>query len=210
MASRRTLAQQLGVVADFEDPRVDLEQYTTPPELAATIVHDADLRGDIEDRVVVDLGAGTGMLGLAAALRGPRLVLGLELDPDALQTALANERRVASQTVVEWINADATQPPIAPPHEETTVLMNPPFGAQHDNRGADRRFLAAAAELGGVSYSVHNADSREFVESFAADRGGTVTAAFAAELEIDHQFAFHEADSKAINAEVFRIEWTTQ
>ncbi len=105
----------------------------------------------------------------------------------------------------EWLSADSLTA-----QWSGFVWMNPPFGAQHDNRGADRRFLTAAAELGGVSYSVHNADSREFIEAFAADHGGTVTAAFAAELEIDHQFAFHEADSKAIDAEVFRIEWTTQ
>ncbi len=207
MDTRRTLAQQLGVVAGFENPSVALEQYTTPPELAAHIVHRADLMGDIEDRIVVDLGTGTGMLALAAALRGPELVFGVELDGDALQTALDNERRVASRSGIEWLRGDATQPSIAPPRDQTTVLMNPPFGAQQSNRGADRDFLAAAQTVANVSYSVHNADSQAFVEAYAADNGGTVTHAFAAELEIDNQFAFHDSEQEIIDAEVFRIEW---
>ena len=64
MATRSHLETQLAVVAGFDDPRADLEQYPTPPGLAAHVVHVADLNGDIEDRVVIDLGTGTG---------GPRL-----------------------------------------------------------------------------------------------------------------------------------------
>jgi hypothetical protein len=67
--TRRRLAQELGVVAGFDDPVAALEQYHTPPDLAANIVHVADLQGDIEDELVLDLGCGTGMLALGAALR---------------------------------------------------------------------------------------------------------------------------------------------
>ena len=42
-ATRRRLAQELAVVAGFEDPKAPLEQYHTPPDLAAHIVHVADL-----------------------------------------------------------------------------------------------------------------------------------------------------------------------
>jgi putative methylase len=54
---------------------------------------------------------------------------------------------------------------------------------------------------------VHNADSEAFVEAFAADNGGRVTHAYRATLDLDRQFAFHDADSEAIDAEVYRIEW---
>lgn len=207
MDSRRTLAQQLGVVAGFDDPRVDLEQYTTPPELAANIVHVADLQDDIEGRTIVDLGTGTGMLALAAALRGPELVVGVELDRDALETALRNERRVATSAVVEWIRGDATRAPLATDRSETTVLMNPPFGAQNGNEGIDGRFLSAARELASISYSVHNEGSREFVESFAHDHGGEIVRGFRAELEIDNTYHFHDSDSETVDAEIFKIRW---
>ncbi|QLD84271.1 methyltransferase [Natronomonas halophila] len=205
-ATRRRLAQELAVVAGFEDPRAPLEQYHTPPDLAAHIVHVADLQDDIEDRTVADLGCGTGMLALGAALRGPKRVLGVDIDPAPLSTACENETRVGAMTNVAWLRADATRAPLCP-DEEVTVLMNPPFGAQTGSEGADRAFLETAANVAAVSYSVHNAGSQEFVEAFADDNGGEVTHAFAAEFEIPRQFEHHTEESQQIDTEVFRIEW---
>ncbi|WP_280536470.1 METTL5 family protein [Halopenitus sp. POP-27] len=207
MASRRSLATKLGVVAGFEQPTASLEQYPTPPGLAAHVVHFADLQGDVEGRTILDLGTGTGMLALAAALRGPARVVGLEVDPGPLGTARENERRVGTNAPVHWLRADATRPPIRTA-EPTTVLMNPPFGAQDGNRHADRGFLAAAGTLADVSYSVHNDGSEAFVRSFAADNGGTVTHAFAAEFDLENRFDHHTDDSTAIDTEVYRIEWS--
>jgi putative methylase len=195
----------LGVVAGFDDPRAPLEQYHTPPDLAAHIVHTADLHGDIEDQAVVDLGSGTGMLALGAALRAPSQVVGVELDPAPLTTARENEHRVAARASVEWVRADATDPPLQA--TGVTVLMNPPFGAQTGNEHADREFLAAAASLSRVSYSVHNAGSRKFVQAFADDEGGDITHAFAAEFDLPRQYDHHTEAARTIDAEVFRIEW---
>ncbi|QIO22773.1 METTL5 family protein [Haloarcula sp. JP-L23] len=206
MPTKSALAQQLGVVAGFDNPLASLEQYRTPPDLAAHLVHTADLQGDIQDRTVVDLGCGTGMLALGAALRGPDTVVGLDIDPAPLSTARDNERKVGSTTSVSWVRADATQVPLCPP-EDTTVVMNPPFGAQSGNEHADREFLATAAEVAAVSYSVHNEGSQAFVESFAADNGGEVTHAFETAFDLPKQFDFHDEDSRTITAEVYRIRW---
>jgi putative methylase len=206
MSSVSALAQRLAVVAGFESPQVSLEQYRTPPGLAARLVHDADLQGDIEDRFVVDLGTGTGMLALAAALRGPTAVVGIDIDADPLSTARENERRVATAADVSWLRADATDAPLST-DEETTLVMNPPFGAQNENEHADRAFLATAARISNVSYSIHNAGSEAFVDSFAADNRGEVTRKFRAELDLPRQFDFHDEDSRTVDAEIFRIEW---
>ena len=221
MATKSELTQQLGVVAGFENPRADLEQYRTPPELAAHLVHTADLQGDIEGQTVIDLGCGTGMLALGAALRSPKAVVGVDIDPGPLSIARTNENRVGSTTSVEWVRADATCVPLCPPTHRTelrqavresettgtTVLMNPPFGAQCGNEHADRGFLETTAEIADVSYSIHNVDSKSFVESFTTDNGGEVTHAFAAEFELPQSFDFHTEDSRAIDVEVFRIDW---
>jgi putative methylase len=207
MATKAALETQLAVVAGFENPRVGLEQYPTPPELAAHVVHVADLNGDIEGRTVVDLGSGTGMLTLGAALRGPERVVGVEIDREALETARENRRRVGTTTSVEWVQGDATDPPLCP-DGPTTVVMNPPFGAQNESAHADRAFLATAAAIADVSYSIHNEGSTEFVEAFAGDEGGEVTHAFRAELTLDRQFPFHTEDEKTQAVEVYRIEWS--
>jgi putative methylase len=206
MATKSELTQQLGVVVGFDDPRADLEQYRTPPELAAHLVHTADLQGDIDGRLVVDLGCGTGMLALGAALRGPRSVVGVDIDPGPLSTARDNERRVGTSSAVSWVRGDATRAVLCP-DGETTVVMNPPFGARDGNEHADRAFLATAAELAGVSYSIHNADSADFVEAFAADNGGEVTHAFRAEFELPRAFEFHSDERRRLDVEVFRITW---
>ena len=207
METRRDLARRLGVVAGFEDPTAALEQYPTPPEIAATLIHTADLRDDIAGQTLVDLGTGTGILCLAAALRGPDRCVGIDIDRRALQTARTNERRLGTPVPITWLQADVRRLGLAPRRQRTTVVMNPPFGAQRGNEHADRTFLATARELAAVSYSLHNAGSRSFVESYAADAGGRVTDAFAAELDVERQFTFHTAAEATIDAEVYRIEW---
>lgn len=47
----------------FENPNVYLEQYTTPPHIAAYLLHMAETSfGDLKGKQVADLGCGTGML----------------------------------------------------------------------------------------------------------------------------------------------------
>lgn len=205
MVSRRTLARRLEPVADFSDPSLALEQYPTPAEIAAHLLHVAALQGDVSGRTVVDLGTGTGVLALAAASLDPDRVIGLEIDPDALATARRNERRVEPNTPVEWVAGDASRAPLC--CSDAVVVSNPPFGAQRGREHADRPFLERAAEIARVSYSIHNAGSRSFVESFAAERGGEVTHAFRVELDVERRFDFHEDERRTLEAEAYRIRW---
>lgn len=203
---KRELERRLSAVEGFDDPVAEREQYRTPSPIAAHVVHLAALHGDL-DRPVLDLGAGTGMLAIGAALAGARRVVGLDLDASAIAGARENAASVAPDAGIDWVLGDATRAPVCA--EDATVLMNPPFGAQQGARHADRAFLETAADLAAVSYSIHNRGSEAFVESFADDHGAEVTHAYAAAFEIPHQFEFHEEDSRTISTEVFRIEWRT-
>jgi putative methylase len=202
---RGTLERRLQRLAGFEDPRVAFEQYPTPADLAAHLVHLAALQGDLS-RPVVDLGSGTGVLAWGAALAGAPSVVGVERDPAAVATARENATRldVPADRRPAWVLGDASRPPLA--LAGTTVLSNPPFGARRGNEHADRAFLEAASDAV-VSYTLHNAGSREFVEAFATDRGATVTHAFAAAFDVDRQFEFHTDDRRTLDTELFRIEW---
>jgi putative methylase len=210
MTTKRALELDLADLEGFDDPRVDLEQYPTPAGLAANLLHLADLQGDLVGRTVVDLGAGTGILAIGAALRGADRVVGVELDPNALEVARRNAVRASaagdSAVEVEWIRGDGARLSLCP-DEPVTVVMNPPFGAQRGSRHADRAFLETASEFGAVSYSIHNAESHDFVEAFASDEGGVVTHAFAAELDLERRFDFHAEEARTIDVEAFRIEW---
>lgn len=213
---RRELARRLESLADFDDPSPDLEQYLTPAELAAHVIHLARVQGDLaggepgdRSQPVVDLGTGTGVLGIGAALAGAPSVVGIDVDRAALVVARENASRIDPEgrleSRLEWVQGDATRHPLATTH--ATVVSNPPFGAQHGNRHADRAFLETAREIGSVSYTIHNAGSQSFVESFAADAGGEVTHAFRAPFPVEHRFDFHTEAAAELEVEVFRIEW---
>lgn len=199
---KRAIEQRLSGLAPFANPRADLEQYQTPADVAAHLVHRATLHGDLH-RQVVDLGTGTGVLAIGAALVGAPVV-GIEIDADALSIARGNGDRAGVR--VDWVHGDARVAPLC--CDDVTVLMNPPFGAQVGSRGADAEFLATANDVAAVSYSIHNEGSREFVESFAADEDATVTHAFRARIDVDRQFSFHSEDRRTVPAELFRIEWS--
>lgn len=65
-------------------------EYPTPPDLAAHVILAAHAEGDIEDRLVADLGCGGGVLGIGAAHLGAGYVLGIDIDPAALRQAAKN------------------------------------------------------------------------------------------------------------------------
>lgn len=208
MHSRRAIARTLEGVADFSEPRVDLEQYVTDPELAAHICHLASLRGDLSETTVLDLCCGTGTLALGARAAEAERIVGLDLDRSALEIAVGNERRLFETARIDWIHGDVTASPLRT--TDATALSNPPFGAQRTNKHADRSVLRAIQRLASVSYTIHNGGSLEFVESFAEDHDATVTDAFESTLEVDNRFDFHTEERATIPVEVYRIEWGSE
>lgn len=203
MPARSELERRLSQVDGFETPNATREQYATPASIAAHLVHEAGLRGDL-DRPVVDLGTGTGVLAIGAALAGAGSITGMDIDRGPLEIARANRDRL--EVSVDFVQGGIQHIPLCP-SRPVTVLMNPPFGAQPGQRGADRPFLRACADIATVSYSIHNARSRDFIEAYTTDHGGSITHAFAAELSIDRQFAFHEDERRDVPVEVYRIAW---
>lgn len=205
MSLKGTIERRLSEVEDFAEPDPALEQYRTPEGVAAHLVALADLQADIEGQTVIDLGSGTGMLALGAALLDPAAVVGVEMDERAIQTAQWNEVVVDPGTSVSWVRGDATRPPLC--GDGYTVIANPPFGAHEDHRHADREFLETITDLASVSYTIHNEGSQEFVEAFSMDNGGTISHAYKVSFPLPRQFMHHTAEESSIQAELYRIAW---
>ena len=186
----------------FSQPSPALEQYRTPAPLAARLLFHAAMRGDVEGRRVCDLGCGTGVLAIGAALLGAREVVAIEIDPPVLAIA----RRNADQADVEiqLIEADVKNPQI---HTIAgacdTVIMNPPFGAQQIH--ADRPFLDAALAIAPVVYGIFNTGSRSFISSYLAGRG-EIDEVIGGLLPIRRTFAFHKEEVRVIPVEIYRIQ----
>lgn len=182
-------------------PRLDLEQYATPAEIAAPLLFEARALGDIEGRDVVDLGAGTGVLAIGAALLGAR-VRAVEVDAVALGAAREAAGRLGAR--VEWIEGDVG----SWRGRADTVVMNPPFGAQR--RGADRAFLDAAFQTAPVVYSMHHAPTLPFVEARAGEAGFRRTHAWRLRFALKHQYRHQERATQEIDVVAVRLTESRQ
>ncbi len=179
-------------------PKADVEQYPTPAGIAADVGYIAVARGDLVDERVLDLGCGNGVLAIAAALLGAREVVGVDLDPEAIEVARRNGRKVGVNVV--WRVADVRD--VTGPFD--TVLMNPPFGSQR--RHADLPFLDRSLELGRVVYGFHNARAEAYVRRRIESRGGRITDRLEYAFPIARSFAHHREDERRVAVVLFRVE----
>ena len=93
-ASKSSLAVALSKLKLFSKPDVKLEQYPTDSEIAAEILWNAHMRGDLDNKIVADLGCGTGILGIGALLLGAKKVFFVDIDKNALEILKQNFSRV--------------------------------------------------------------------------------------------------------------------
>ena len=69
---------------------------------------------DVSDLTVVDLGTGSGVLSMAAALSGARSVVGLDIDQDAIDSAEASARLNTLPDTITFTVADFRHDPPGP------------------------------------------------------------------------------------------------
>lgn len=187
----------LSRVPPHPSPRAELEQYATPADLAVPLLLEARALGDIEGRDVVDLGCGTGILALGAAMLGASKVRGIDVDGKAVEVARGEAKRLG--VGVDWLVEDVA----GWRGRCDTILMNPPFGAQV--RGADRPFLEAALASAPVVYTFANAPSRAFTEALAAERGFAATHAWAMRFPLRHQYRHQSKAVQDVDVVVLRL-----
>jgi putative methylase len=195
------LEMALQRLSGFSRPRAALEQYQTPAPLAARLLYHALMKGDIEGKSVCDLGSGTGVLAIGAALLGAVKVTGIEIDQNAVDVADANA--TSTGVDVEFIVADVRDAAL-PGRIGTcdTVIMNPPFGAQKDH--ADRPFIDLALKTASVTYGIFNAGSAQFIKTYTEGRA-EISEKVGGVFPIRRTFSFHTKDQKDIEVEILRL-----
>jgi putative methylase len=195
---KHDLAINLQTVRSHPIPKVALEQYSVPADLAAEILFRACYEfGDIEGKTVMDLGAGTGRFALGASMLGAEYAVGTELDRLALEVGASSCKRLGLK--VDWVLADieTLRGPV------DTVIMNPPFGTRSPH--ADIRFLQTALRIGKVVYSIHKTSTRQHLERWFGEHNSKANVILMADMEIPHQFAFHKKRRRYVQVDVFRI-----
>jgi len=200
----KQLEMTLQRLAGFSRPQAALEQYQTPAPLAARLLYHALMKGDIEGKTVCDLGCGTGILAIGAALLGAASVTGVDIDDRAL--AVARENADLIGTDIAFLAADLREGGCRDRIGTCdTVVMNPPFGAQKAH--ADRPFIDCAVALAPVTYSIFNAGSIPFVEAYTAQKA-EITEKIGGAFPIKRTFAFHTRDVQEIEVEILRLKRT--
>lgn len=180
------LKKKLSELRDFEDPRISLEQYMTPPALAADLVHAAYMRGDIDGREVVDLGAGTGMLAIGAALAGGE-VTAVEKDPEAVR--LARENVEDAGVEVELVEEDVEE--FSGGYD--TAVMNPPFSV-HSDTGLS--FWQRAVEVADAVYGISPRGARSGIKDFVESSSHEITGVEPYSISLPPTYGFHTEEGR--------------
>lgn len=204
--TKSRLAIILSKLEGFSSPKVRDEQYITPSEIAADILWKSYLQSDIRQKVIVDLGAGTGILGIGAAMLGATKVSLVEKDKKSLQIAKENKDFVESETGkdldLKLINKDISELN-AEIFKCDSVIMNPPFGVKREH--ADRNFLKFAFNISKVIYSLHKSNTLNFVEKISSDNGFCVSHKWHYDFDLKATYKFHKKKIRRIEVSCVRI-----
>lgn len=202
VSSKKGLEVQLSKLKGFLDPKMSLEQYITPSDIAAMAIWHAYMKGDME-KVSVDLGCGTGILGIGALMMGAKYVFFVDNDEKALDICKDNINKLKSEGLIrdnyKMINGDVSQFS----EKVDVVLQNPPFGTKV--RHADRLFLIHAFRLADVIYTFHKSETFPFVKAICEDNGFVINEKLDLKMPLKAQFQFHRRQIHRIDVGFYRI-----
>ncbi|XP_030386245.1 methyltransferase-like protein 5 [Scaptodrosophila lebanonensis] len=203
----KKIEEYLQCVDGFVKPKILLEQYPTPPHIAACMLHHMQSQyEDLEGRFVCDLGCGCGMLSIGAVLVGAHFTVGFEVDGDAVDVYRTNVQEMELANV-ECVRADVLQLPQTKWAKAfDTVVMNPPFGTKH-NAGMDMRFLEVGVKLATTAvYSLHKTSTRTYIQRKCQEWGARGKVLAELRYNIDACYKFHKRQSKDIEVDFWRFD----
>ena len=180
-------------------PVPHLEQYMTPANIAADILFTAHLFGDIENKIIIDLGCGTGIFSVGAILTGAKKVIGIDVDKDIIK--IAKEYAEKNNLKIEFRVQDVKDVDI----KCDTILMNPPFGAQKSNQKADRKFIEKGFEISQTIYSLHHKKTIPFLEKMISSLNGEIIFQKDYDFPIKWMFDFHTKNTARYDVTLLRI-----
>lgn len=198
MFTKKQLAIQLSKLRVFEKPKLSMEQYPTDSEIAADILWDALMKGDVANKTIADLGAGTGILGIGALLLGAHHVYFVEKDLDAVM--LLNENlRILRNKNYTVLSMDVT----GFIEKVDTVFQNPPFGTKQAH--ADKPFMETAFRVATVVYSFHKTSTDAFVRAIAGDFSFQIVETYHFAFPLRQTYAYHKKKKELIDVMCYRL-----
>jgi putative methylase len=203
MMPKNKLSILLSKLKDFDEPSAKLEQYSTPGDIAADIVWNAFMSGDIEGKEIIDAACGPGILGIGALVLGATKVYFIDKSEKALALCKKNicfaEHELSVRHNAELIQGEISHVNI----KADVVIQNPPFGTKEKH--ADREFLLKAFDCAPVVYSLHKLTTSNFVEAIARDNGFRITHLYKYDFPLRATQKFHVKPVKKIRVGCWRF-----
>jgi putative methylase len=194
----------------FSNPKVDLEQYTIDASCAVDIIFFAGFEfNDIHQKLIIDLGTGTGRLSIASTFFLPIYVLSVDIDINALSILKKNTKKLQLEDIILPICTDVKNFEISksllPKNLKITTIMNPPFGVK--KRSADRIFLERAFAISDIIYSIHLANKgvNNFISKFSRKNNWKIDHILPFNMILEKSFEFHRYKKKMIDVNLYRF-----
>ena len=229
ISKKKHLEMILENVPKHPNPKVDLEQYSTPATIAADLIWNAYGLGDIDGMNILDIGCGTGIFAIASSLMGASYSLGVDIDDESIALAKITQNNISEEHdigivntnfIVEDINSfnsindllnsidnKTLDDNLISLNKFDTLIQNPPFGSQEKgSRHADRKFMEFAVNSAEVIYSFHMKNTEEFVIDYYRGLGAEVTHKLVYKFPIPKIYDFHKEESRDVKVVVLRVE----
>ena len=181
------------IIDDFKEPKIKFEQYMTPPEIAAFMIHYAWMRGKIENKKIIDIGAGTGMLGIGAAFLGGNVTM-IEIDKDAYEILKNNVAKTDHE--IRLINKNIFDFDFD--EEYDTALINPPFGIKSENKDMD--FIVEASKISKHIFSLHDGSesNKNNIKSLFEKNNLEIMESLMMDFSLKSTYPWHEEKNKIL------------
>lgn len=190
----------------FSNPSMELEQYPLDGKNASDILWNSFSLGDIENKVIADLGAGTGILGIGALLLGAKKVYFIDKSESAIRTAKENIRFAEKE-----LNTSLTKKALFLigdiknfSTKVDVVLQNPPFGTKTEH--IDKIFLDKAMEISKIIYTIHKSATIDFIGKNAEKNNFKITNKIRFGFPLKSTMSFHRQKIKMVDVSLLRIE----
>jgi putative methylase len=167
LMKKKELEIILSRLKEVENKQLDLEQYQTDANIAADLLWSIHMRGDLNEKIIADLGCGNGVLGIGALLLGAKKLYFVDVDEKSIKITRENVKFVENEMGVKFDKSFFKKDISVFSKKVDVVLQNPPFGVQRTH--ADKAFLIKAMRCGEKIYSFHKIETQRFVEKFAYD-----------------------------------------
>ena len=197
----KNIISDLESLETFSSPKDYLEQYQTPASVAGEMIHYISNNYSIQNYSIADLGCGTGILGIAAALCGCKNVFLFDIDEEALEIAKNNVESLELNDNIQIIQTDVNQLRLCKKLNKffDLVITNPPFGIRSEN-GADVEFLKTASYLcNNTFFSLHKFSTVNFLKKFYNKNGISDIKSFKIEYNLPKTYKFQKKKEKNID-----------